>query len=652
MMKPDETVLDYVVREIKSHMAFKPIIYLETDDHMLLSQLLNRRDCFTVLKKDDDGGVTPASYTRDDTSLNVVDTVSKPTGAASLSPERDKDIGKILGCWKNRPLYFTADCFNVLSPSSQRKLIREYIHLVYEKHMDTPLRQNLIIVSPVGIRVGDDIDDSVPNGYEQFIYTVDVPLPGAMDIVSEVVRVRNETLCRFGYAPLTEEQYMTAPDAYIDGFRGLRRSQIVYVLQELQDALGVVTTVGLPSTAGNVPQDELNRVAGQLIEEQKHQIVAQNGDIEYIETDDAVEPGGVEGVAEWIGRKKLILDDPRRARSYAMRFPKGILMAGLPGSGKSLTAKFIAKKLDLPLIQFKMDMVLQGLVGSSEQRLRQVLKLFEASAPCVIWIDEIEKEFAGMNGSGEGDSGVNKRCLAKLLNWMQENKERCFIYATANRTANLPQELLRRGRFDRLYYTFLPLKEQCVNIIWNQIRRIKSEAPELFDASVDEDAVRRMSDVLLAEMTAYENRFFTGSDLEGLLADVKEQMFLDRSRDVSGGNPYNADELREHLLRVARRTITYAEGNFNEVIDYWIGLKYHRFYNAAVVDAVDIDSADPDAKYRYMLFDFSDLQDDGSGFKWREGLRCRSDHPYDLEMFERLTKGIENRMAQIRKQAE
>ena len=264
--------------------------------------------------------------------------------------------------------------------------------------------------------------------------------------------------------------------------------------------------------------------------------------------------------------------------------------------------------------------------------------MFEASAPCVIWIDEIEKEFAGMQGKGESDSGVNKRCLAKLLNWMQENKESCFICATANHTKDLPPELLRRGRFDRLYYTFLPMQEQCVEIMHNHLCNIKNQFPHLFALSVTEESLFSLCAEVFEEIAKeYKNKFFTGSDIEGLVRDAKFELFLDVSRI---GN-YSIDDFRKVLLDTIEKTITYSETNFDNILDYWIELRAQRFHNTAVLE----EAKSEEDKYQYILFDFSDLQYDGSNWNWKKGLTCNSSYEYDKNMFKVLTEGIKRRIS-------
>lgn len=620
-----ESVLDKVVKEINASRPFMPVIYIETEDRDFVYELFRRKDCFDVLQKCPEGGCLPVSYERGLEGCNVI-----------FIEERDmtKKL-KIAEDWGDKPLYFCVRDFQVWDSSSQRALVKAYIREVFEKNrQEIPLRKNLILVSAASISIGEE-NCCMPDGYGQYVKMIDVPLLGLWEIAEMVTDMQNGALRSIGAEPIRPEEYLRQPDGYIEGFKGMNRAQIQYILLQLQNIFGMVSACGLPENYRRKLQyEKLEEKARSLIFEQKSQAIAKSGEIRYLETDTLAKPGGMEGLEEWLRKKKKILEHPLRAKQYGERFPKGILIAGLPGSGKSLMAKYVAQEFGIPLIQFKMDMVLQGYVGASEQRLNRVLKLFEASAPCVIWLDEIEKELAGMHGSGETDSGVNKRCLAKLLNWMQENKASCFICATANHTDSLPPELLRRGRFDRLYYAFLPMEEQCVEIMMNHLYRIRQDTPGLFAQGATEDALRKMCGGIFEGAAKAKHKFFTGSDIEGLVRDARSELFDDMERE----GPYTVEEWETALRHAVEHSLTYAETNFEGLLDYWLGLRKQQFRNTAVPE-----QEEKEGKYRYMLFDFTDLEYDGSSWEWRKGLECHSACAYDKNMFQVLTESLKRK---------
>lgn len=163
--------------------------------------------------------------------------------------------------------------------------------------------------------------------------------------------------------------------------------------------------------------------------------------------------GGMANLKEWVSKRKEVFTE--KARVYGLPNPKGILMVGPPGAGKSLGAKALSEELGLPLLRCDMGRIFAGLVGSSEENARKVIQTADAVAPCVLWLDEIEKGFAG-SGSGNLDSGVGARVLGTFLTWMQEKTTSVFVYATANNVAALPPELLRKGRFDETFSVMLP----------------------------------------------------------------------------------------------------------------------------------------------------------------------------------------------------
>ena len=154
--------------------------------------------------------------------------------------------------------------------------------------------------------------------------------------------------------------------------------------------------------------------------------------------------------------------------TYGLQAPKGILLCGIPGCGKSLAAKLTAQTLDLPLLQMDMGNLMGGIQGQSEENMRKALGFAEAMAPCVLWIDELEKGFSGAKSSGNSDGGTFKRMFGTLLNWMQENMKPCFIFATANDIGGLPKELFRSGRFDELFAVYLPTAQECADIFWHE----------------------------------------------------------------------------------------------------------------------------------------------------------------------------------------
>ncbi|MCS4521227.1 AAA family ATPase [Clostridium botulinum] len=197
-----------------------------------------------------------------------------------------------------------------------------------------------------------------------------------------------------------------------------------------------------------VEDGKLNIDDIEVVLEEKCQVIKKTGILEFMKSDLKMEDvGGLENLKRWISkRNKSWLDS---AQKYNLPAPKGVLITGVPGCGKSLTAKAISAMWQLPLLRLDMGKIFSGVVGSSEENMRKAIKTAEAVSPSILWIDEIEKGFGGASSSG--DSGTSMRIFGTFLTWMQEKIKPVFVVATANNISNLPSELLRKGRFDEIF---------------------------------------------------------------------------------------------------------------------------------------------------------------------------------------------------------
>jgi SpoVK/Ycf46/Vps4 family AAA+-type ATPase len=214
--------------------------------------------------------------------------------------------------------------------------------------------------------------------------------------------------------------------------------------------------------------------------------------------------GGLSSLRAWLQKKqKMMVSDLRGTR---LRPPKGVLLVGVPGCGKSLSAKAISTQWRLPLYRLDMASIMGMYVGQSESRLREALATADQLAPCVLWIDEIEKGISAQ----DDNNGVNRRLVGQFLFWLQESRHRVFVVATANDVRALPPELLRKGRFDELFFVDLPDEDDRQEIIGMYYRRYLNEEPsaELLDKLV------AMSDG------------FAGADLESVLHEIGEDVFV------------------------------------------------------------------------------------------------------------------------------
>ncbi len=254
---------------------------------------------------------------------------------------------------------------------------------------------------------------------------------------------------------------------------------------------------------------EIGRADLKLIHEQKKQLVQKSGIMEMVSVREKLSDiGGLENLKNWLTAKAKVLKNIDKAQAYGVDLPKGVLIAGLPGCGKSLNAKAAAALFDVPLLRMDMGRLMGKYVGESEANMRHAIALAEAISPCVLWIDELEKAFAGIGGGGGGNE-VTTRLFGTFLTWMQEKDGLAFVVATANNITHLPPELLRKGRFDEIFYVGLPSPAERAKIFQIHIgRRRPNDLPNIDIAK-------------LAKAT----EGYSGADIEGVVKDAIERAF-------------------------------------------------------------------------------------------------------------------------------
>jgi SpoVK/Ycf46/Vps4 family AAA+-type ATPase len=213
---------------------------------------------------------------------------------------------------------------------------------------------------------------------------------------------------------------------------------------------------------------------------EKKQIISQTEILEYWSVNEKITNlGGLENLKEWLKKRKTAFS--LQAANYGLPTPRGLLLIGIQGTGKSLTAKAIANDWQLPLLKLDVGKLFGGIVGESESRLRQMINVSETISPCILWIDEIDKAFS--NVESKGDSGTSNRVLATFISWLSEKTKPVFVIATANNIDLLPLEIIRKGRFDEIFFLDLPKKEEREEIFKIHIQEFRPNSWELFDYS-------------------------------------------------------------------------------------------------------------------------------------------------------------------------
>lgn len=250
---------------------------------------------------------------------------------------------------------------------------------------------------------------------------------------------------------------------------------------------------------------------------EKKQIISQTEILEYWSTDEKIQKiGGVDQLKEWLRKRKTAFSV--QASNYGLPTPRGLLLIGIQGTGKSLTAKAIATEWQLPLLKLDVGKLFGGIVGESESRLRQMIQVAETLAPCILWIDEIDKAFS--NNESNGDSGTSNRVLATFISWLSEKTHPVFVVATANNVELLPLEIIRKGRFDEIFFLDLPKIQEREQIFKIHMQEFRPNTWNFFDypklAQLSESfsgAEIRQSIIEAMYHAFYEKREFTTDDI-------------------------------------------------------------------------------------------------------------------------------------------
>ncbi|MFH1768434.1 MAG: AAA family ATPase [Candidatus Omnitrophota bacterium] len=236
-----------------------------------------------------------------------------------------------------------------------------------------------------------------------------------------------------------------------------------------------------------------------IVLSEKQQIIKKSGILEYYNaTEKIAEIGGLEILKEWLRKRKAALSE--EAREFGLPHPKGVLILGVQGCGKSLTAKAISTLWNLPLLRLDMGRVFSSMVGSSEHNARMAIKTAESVAPSILWIDEIEKAFAGTQSSTFSDAGTAARVFGNFITWLQEKNSAVFVVATANNVRLLPPELLRKGRFDEIFFVDLPVNNEREDIFKIHLKK-RGKNPDNIDIA----------------SLAGETRGFSGAEIEQVI---------------------------------------------------------------------------------------------------------------------------------------
>lgn len=307
-----------------------------------------------------------------------------------------------------------------------------------------------------------------------------------------------------------------------------------------------------------------------------------------------VDMANMDVLAEYLQESGTIMRNLEDAVKRGVEVPKGILIMGLPGTGKSLFAQYAAATLKMPLIRLEMGKMMGGHVGDSERNLRIAQKQAEEMAPCILWIDEIEKGFAGAGGKGREGGEYLQRMTGSFLTWLQEKKSSCYIIATANSIDGLPPEFFRQGRFDRCFYTAMPSGSEIKDIL-----RVHLQKPGRGHVKpVMEEAINGV-----IRFAKSQKRFMTGADVGALVSNTFRRLYLDfgEQKEIADKEEYDRKNLADAMKIEFEKMKVFSETNGKEIAQYDKSLKESNFINASSPrDASD----DETRRYDQNLRDF------------------------------------------------
>lgn len=341
----------------------------------------------------------------------------------------------------DQSVFLLKDFHPFITDVAVTRRLRDLIHLLQSSF------KHIVILSPIL---------KLPPELEKEITVVDYKLPTSAEIdrlLEGVIQaVRGDTRLKTDLGPQEREQVLQAAS-------GLTSIEAANVF-----AKSLVETKGF----------DVDVILGE-----KEQIIRKSGILEYFRASEAfADVGGLDLLKDWLRQRTASFS--KEAREYGLPEPRGLMLLGVQGSGKSLTAKAIASQWKLPLLRLDIGKVFSGIVGSSEENMRRAIATAESVAPAILWIDELEKGLSGTQSSGSTDGGTTSRVFSTFLTWLSEKKAPVFVVATSNDVTQLPPELLRKGRFDEIFFVDLPARDERDEIFAIHLKKRKRD-PGKFD---------------------------------------------------------------------------------------------------------------------------------------------------------------------------
>ncbi len=369
------------------------------------------------------------------------------------------------------------------------------------QHLKNSLK-TIILVSPIM---------EIPVELEKEITVLNFPLP-TLEELSELLDKVIEEVKQFRQVKVELDE---------PGRERLLQAALGLTLNEAENVLAKIIVKEERLSADHVPD----------VLDEKQQIIRKSGLLEYYATqENFTSVGGLPVLKDWL-QKRAAAFTPE-AHAFGLPAPRGILMLGVQGCGKSLCAKAVSSQWQLPLLRFDMGRMFGSLVGSSEENVRRAIAVAESVAPAILWVDEIDKAFAGSEGSAFTDAGTSARVLGTFLTWLSEKTAPVFVVATANDISQLPAELLRKGRLDEIFFVDLPTTEERREIFGIHLSK-RDRNPQAFDIQLLSECSNGFSGAEIEEAinSALYDAFYAKRDLttESILNALNQTVPLART---------------------------------------------------------------------------------------------------------------------------
>lgn len=426
----------------------------------------------------------------------------------TMSP--DKALDFISKCNKNA-IFIMCD-FHVYFGVKGRQIDYNVVRKIRDNIAElktSKFRKNVIFMAPELL---------IPETMQKEVSLVDLPLPSLDEIKTKLEKMLAQN----------KQIDTTKLDESIK--EKLCKAALGLTLQEAENAFALAMV-----NDGCIDERDLN-----IILNEKMQVIKKTGILEFINTDIKLSDiGGLENLKNWLNKRNNSWSEA--AKKYCLPAPKGVLITGVPGCGKSLTAKAMSAAWQLPLLKLDFGKIFSGIVGSSEENMRKAIKTAEAVAPSILWVDEIEKSLSGINSNG--DSGTSSRIFGTFLTWMQEKTAPVFVIATANNISGLPAELLRKGRFDEIFFVDLPTKNERKEIFKLHLEKRLQDKEVASKIEINDKLYDKLADL---------TEGYVGAEIEQIVISALYEAFFQK-------RPLEISDLENTIKNVVPLSVTQKE---------------------------------------------------------------------------------------------